>query len=222
MMYGTKRAPRTRMPTTAAWVCMGAGCATLALLTAPLSLSADADGRRLTLGANRPLYDFTPPFLLPYDQSAAGPTLWASPLAAASTPASTTPAAVAVHASTATTRPGPPVQAQTITPAFKAEPAPARLTKVQDKEPRTEGIHAGKQAPATTVHVKAGKSTRVNVHAPHTKVAVRDARVSVKAPSTKVAVRDHRVRVDAPHTRVAVDDGRVRVRAPFVNLDIRW
>ena len=49
------------------------GAAALAVLAIPLSISAGADVRRLTLGANRPAYEPVPMFPMTYEQLAAGP-----------------------------------------------------------------------------------------------------------------------------------------------------
>jgi hypothetical protein len=181
----------------------------LPLAALGLSMSAGADGRRLTLGANRPLHDMAPVFPMPYAQLSAGPSLphgrpVEAPMASGLMPIPKTGNAE-----------GPPVRVlpfarQASTPEIKADPVQARATVVRH---------------ATASGEKAARHVQVAV--PRAKVTVREtpkreARVRVDAPSTRVTVRDDRVRVDAPHTRVAVDDGRVRVRAPFVNLDIRW
>jgi hypothetical protein len=225
-----------------------AGAAALALLATPCAFDvtsavAGADGRRLTLGANRATYEPAPMFPMPYAQLAAGPAL--APMTrlveprpvASATPIDPLPGSPATPAKTAkaanqevpairvlppSTPPTRQAQVGTAKPDVKSEPLPSSATA----EPRTEP-HADRVVSSPTKASKTARASR-----PATKVVERDnpvrtaraaeTRVKVEAPSTKVAVRDHKVRVEAPFTRISVDDGRVRVRAPFVNLDIRW
>ena len=194
MLLFTRCLQAARRPAMRRLVCAAA----VAVIAAPLSVAVGGDGRRLTLGSNRPLPEAPAPMLLM--QSQQGAWRLSEPLIKVQPTLSPFEAKAATVAAPAKAR-------NSATPAFAAE------------QPRPRAM----QARHETTKVE---TTEVNVRAPETNVRVRHAagrtRVHVAAPHTKVAVRDHRVRVDAPHTRVAVDDGRVRVRAPFVDLDIRF
>lgn len=166
--------------------------AVLALVVLPLTVLAGPDGRRLTLGDNRPSLDAGSSHSLSLDRQATPSVLPSLTMMPAPVPPAVVAEAPAIRVG--------PVNDQTSTPAFKPEPSavttPARFERVRHTPDRK-----------TKAMVKSGSETK---------------HVRVTAPSTKVAVRDHKVRVDAPYTRVAVDEGRVRVRAPFVDLDIRF
>lgn len=191
----------------------------MCLAALPVGLAQAYDGRRMTLGANRPM-DEPPIATVPYDQAAAMPTYpplsrpaeaIAPGIAAAPTPA---PAAAQTAADTA------PIQ---VTPSSK----PGETVSTAHAQPARTPKVAPPAAAPTPVKTAASEGRRnkveTKVSGPGTKVAARDGHVRVDAPSANVAVRDNgRVRVNAPGTHVAVDDGRVRVKAPFVDLDIRF
>lgn len=202
---------------------------TLCLAAVPIALAHAYDGRRMTLGANRPI-DEAPAAAIPYDQAAALPTYPPLSRPAEGTAPDIAPGPVAGPAPAQAAADTAPIRvAPTGTAGDAARTAQAQAQARAPAQSPAASTPATPPAVATPAREKPKLAeakrplTETKVSAPGTKVATRDGNVRVDAPSAKVAVRDNgRVRVEAPGTRVAVDEGRVRVKAPFVDLDIRF